>query len=145
MSFIYRRAWSIYRLPTGPEREPCQCNLATCYLIDGCREEIDKPFKRVVTWTKASCTLAHTGTLIVIYIYAVACAYTLRRIPLDSNRITIEIVKRELSCRISEIALRLLPPTRTRKFCLCRFKITSRVNGIHSYVFINRTRRRNCR
>lgn len=29
--------------------QPCQCNLATCYLIDGCSEEIDKPFKRVVT------------------------------------------------------------------------------------------------
>lgn len=142
MSFIYRRAWSIYRLPTGPEREPCQCNLPTCYLIDGCSEEIDKPFKRVVTWTKAS----FTGTLIVICIYAVACAYTLGTCTTRfSNRITIEIVKRKLSCRISEIALRLLPPTRTRKLCLCRSKITSRVNGIHSYVFINRTRRRNCR
>lgn len=85
---------SIYRLPTEPEREPCQCNLATCYLIDGRSEEIDKPFKRVVTWTKASCTLAHTQAHTYRIFTRLACAYTLGRIPLDSNRITIEIVKR---------------------------------------------------
>jgi len=38
--FIYRCIWPV---------QSCQCNLATCYLIDGYSEEIDKPFKRVVT------------------------------------------------------------------------------------------------